>query len=86
MSMTRNISLFLFRSSLVLFVSIAAVLVSSGPECRAQEADSNYRLCANDLVEIRVFQEPDLDSRVRIGGDGSVTLPLWVRSHWEERR
>ena len=76
MSMTRNISLFLFRSSLVLFVSLAAVLVSSGPECRAQDAGINYRLSANDLVEIRVFQEPDLDSRVRIGGDGSVTLPL----------
>ena len=50
---------------------------AGAPECRAQQsADSNYRICANDLVEIRVFQEPDLDSRVRIGGDGSVTLPL----------
>ena len=74
--MTRSISLVLLRSSLVLFVSLAAVLVSSAPECRAQDAGNNYRLSANDLVEIRVFQEPDLDSRVRIGGDGSVTLPL----------
>ena len=58
-------------------MSLAAILVSSAPECRAQEEEgNNYRLSANDLVEIRVFQEPDLDSRVRIGGDGSVTLPL----------
>jgi protein involved in polysaccharide export with SLBB domain len=77
MSMTRSISLILLRSSLVLFVCLVpAILVSSAPECRAQDAANNYRLSANDLVEIRVFQEPDLDSRVRIGGDGSVTLPL----------
>jgi protein involved in polysaccharide export with SLBB domain len=42
----------------------------------AQNATDNYRLCPNDLVEIHVYQESDLDSRVRIGGDGSVTLPL----------
>ena len=65
------------RSSAFLFASLAAILVSSAPECGAQEEEgNNYRLSANDLVEIRVYQEPDLDSRVRIAGDGSVTLPL----------
>jgi len=74
--MTQQTSLSVLRSSF-LFLCIALVAVLSlAPESRAQEADSNYRLCANDLIEIRVFQEPDLDSRVRIGGDGSVTLPL----------
>jgi len=76
--MTKRASLRLLRSSFpILSLCIALVTVASlAQECRAQGADSNYRLCANDLIEIRVFQEPDLDSRVRIGGDGSVTLPL----------
>lgn len=30
----------------------------------------------NDLVEVKVFQEPDLDSKVRVSKDGTVTLPL----------
>jgi polysaccharide export outer membrane protein len=62
----------------VLFsLSFTAVLILLAAACLAQDSsDNNYRLSSNDLVEIRVFQEPDLDSRVRIGGDGSVTLPL----------
>ena len=56
---------------------MAAALLGLAPEGRAQPTgDNNYRLSAHDLIEMRVFQEPDLDSRVRIGGDGSVTLPL----------
>ncbi|MGA7215837.1 MAG: polysaccharide biosynthesis/export family protein [Terrimicrobiaceae bacterium] len=77
MSISQGIFLAFLRSSAFLFASLAAILVSSAPECCAQEEEgNNYRLSANDLVEIRVYQEPDLDSRVRIGGDGSVTLPL----------
>ena len=77
MSTSPSISLTFLRYSAFLFVSLAAILVPSVPECGAQEEEgNNYRLSANDLVEIRVFQEPDLDSRVRIAGDGSVTLPL----------
>jgi protein involved in polysaccharide export with SLBB domain len=55
----------------------AAVLILLAAASLAQDtSDNNYRLSPNDLVEIRVFQEPDLDCRVRIGGDGSVTLAL----------
>ena len=69
--MPKGVSIFLLTAFL------APAMISLAPTCRAQQtADSNYRICANDLIEIRVFQEPDLDSRVRIGGDGSVTLPL----------
>ena len=84
MSISQGISLAFLRSSAFLFASLAAILVSSAPECGAQEEEgNNYRLSANDLVEIRVYQEPDLDSRVRIGGDGSVTLPLVGTVRWE---
>lgn len=35
-----------------------------------------YVFSPNDVVELKVFQEPDLDSRVRVNKDGNVTLPL----------
>jgi polysaccharide export outer membrane protein len=75
MSLIRNIPRNFAGPSLLVFDGVA-LFVSSASTCRAQDSGSNYRLSPNDLIEIRVFQEPDLDSRVRIGGDGSVTLPL----------
>jgi polysaccharide export outer membrane protein len=38
--------------------------------------DSNYRLAANDLLDFRVFQEPELDAVIRISGDGTAIFPL----------
>jgi polysaccharide export outer membrane protein len=37
---------------------------------------NNYRLNANDVVHIRVFQEDDLDTTVRIAKDGTIQFPL----------
>ena len=36
----------------------------------------NYVLAANDLLEIKVFQEADLDTTARISGDGKLNFPL----------
>ena len=33
-------------------------------------------LAANDLLEIKVFQEADLDTTARISGDGKLNFPL----------
>lgn len=33
-------------------------------------------LSPNELVEIKVFQEPELDTIIRIPADGRITLPL----------
>lgn len=41
---------------------------------RAQEA--NYKLSANDLLDFRVFQEPELDGVIRVSGDGTAIFPL----------
>jgi polysaccharide export outer membrane protein len=38
--------------------------------------DANYRLAANDLIDFRVFQEPELDAVIRISGDGNAIFPL----------
>jgi protein involved in polysaccharide export with SLBB domain len=39
-------------------------------------SDANYRLAANDLIDFRVFQEPELDAVIRISGDGNAIFPL----------
>jgi protein involved in polysaccharide export with SLBB domain len=36
----------------------------------------NYRLAANDLLDIRVYDEPDLTVEVRLAADGTAILPL----------
>jgi polysaccharide export outer membrane protein len=36
----------------------------------------NYRLAANDLVYIKVFEEDDLNSTLRITEDGAIIFPL----------
>ena len=41
----------------------------------AQGAE-NYRLAANDLLEIRVYDEPDLTVEVRLAADGTAIFPL----------
>ncbi len=38
--------------------------------------DANYKLSANDLLDFRVFQEPELDGVIRVSGDGSAIFPL----------
>ena len=39
-------------------------------------ASEEYRLAPNDLLDFRVFQEPELDAVVRISGDGQAIFPL----------
>jgi protein involved in polysaccharide export with SLBB domain len=41
----------------------------------AQEA-SNYKITPNDLLDFRVFEEPELDAVVRVNGDGQAVFPL----------
>jgi protein involved in polysaccharide export with SLBB domain len=52
-------------------VSLVALPLST----TAQDA-SNYRLAPNDVLDFKVFQEPDLDAQVRIAGDGTTIFPL----------
>jgi polysaccharide export outer membrane protein len=72
MDMARRSSKFVAiagRASAMLLLAVLAV-----PALRAQ--DSNYRLSANDLLDFRVFQEPELDGVIRVSGDGSAIFPL----------
>lgn len=45
--------------------------------CRGlSTASEEYRLAPNDLLDFRVFQEPELDAVVRVSGDGQAIFPL----------
>lgn len=39
-------------------------------------AQTAYRIRGGDLLELKVYQEEDLNSRVRVEADGAVVLPL----------
>lgn len=40
---------------------------------------ADYRIGRQDLLEIRVFNLPELDQTVRVADDGSITMPLLGR-------
>ena len=46
------------------------------PSAPAAEVPANYLLTPNDLVEVKVFQEEDMDWTVRVTKDGTINLPL----------
>jgi protein involved in polysaccharide export with SLBB domain len=56
------------------------VVICVGGLCPVERAIAqgaeNYRLAANDLLDIRVYDEPDLSAEVRLAADGTAILPL----------
>jgi protein involved in polysaccharide export with SLBB domain len=54
-------------------VAIMTLLVSG---VLMAQTDSNYRLAGDDLLDFRVFQEPELDAVIRVSGDGNAIFPL----------
>jgi polysaccharide export outer membrane protein len=57
---------------------VATVAFAQSPSAAAGDSDpqGTYALAPNDLVLIKVFQEDDLDSKLRISKEGTVTFPL----------
>ncbi len=56
----------------------ASLLMGALTGVLAQSADqpSDYKLTSNDLLDFRVFQEPELDAVIRLSGDGTAAFPL----------
>src|SRR6185369_12004905 len=46
---------------------------------RAQQAQGDYVLGEGDLISVKAYDLDDLNQRVRVENDGSVTLPLLNR-------
>ena len=69
-------------SRLLLLTGVMALVAASVLNAQEVSSDSSderassYILAPNDLVNVKVFQEDDLESKVRISRDGTVTLPL----------
>lgn len=56
----------------VIFAVLLAVF-----SCLAQDSDNpEYRIGKNDLLEISVYQEPDLYKTVRVSEQGMISFPL----------
>ncbi len=78
-SSTRSITaLSLVLAGLFLFSVFALAQTNDRPEpaTSSNGPKPGYVLAANDLLEIKVFQEDDLQTRVRISREGTITFPL----------
>lgn len=67
------------------FLLISALLCCLGSQVLAQSSSmptgsggvlSNYVIQPLDIFRVTVFQEPDLESEVRVSRDGTIVLPL----------
>jgi polysaccharide export outer membrane protein len=73
--MARRLSRFRLRAGRVALPVLSLLLIFAA--CSALRAqDANYKLSANDLLDFRVFQEPELDGVIRVSGDGTAIFPL----------
>jgi polysaccharide export outer membrane protein len=66
-------------ASLAFLQAVRAQDASTAPgSAQAFEAGTpaNYRLSPNDLIFVKVFQEDDLCSTLRVAEDGSIIFPL----------
>lgn len=62
---------------LCVMAGILTFNVNMAPCCYAQEkVDSEYRVNTNDLLEISVYQEPDLSKTLRVAADGTISYPF----------
>jgi protein involved in polysaccharide export with SLBB domain len=51
------------------------------PPPQVSQAEGDYRLAPTDLLDFRIFQEPDFDAVIRVSGDGSAIFPMIGRVH-----
>src|ERR1700745_3527050 len=49
---------------------------AQSPAPQVNSSQPSHVLAPGEFVQIKVFQEPDLDTAVRIPGDGIVNFPL----------
>jgi protein involved in polysaccharide export with SLBB domain len=81
MNLEKNSCLNFFLALACLLLTEVRVLAqqpvaSTPPASAAAPIASTYRLCPNDVLRVKVFQEDDLTTEIRLGKDGSATFPL----------
>ena len=60
----------------MLFLAAATGLVGQAPDETGSNVGLNYVIQPSDIIQLRIFQESDMDAQVRIEADGSARLPL----------
>jgi len=71
-------NLFKTLFSAVVFAAVSASVLSAQDidMNSALEKHNSYKLRPLDVLTVKIFQEPDLDSIYKIGADGTIVLPL----------
>lgn len=77
------------RRAIVLCPAAALALLVAGctsptqitPPPQVSQVEGDYRLAPTDLLDFRIFQEPDFDAVIRVSGDGSAIFPMIGRVH-----
>jgi len=64
-----------FRLSVLLTIG-CALLLTSGYARSADGGVPDYRISAEDLLEVSVWKEPDLQKEVIVRPDGGISFPL----------
>ena len=66
------------RISIMFFLIISLLLPFSNlyPQDTESNSDISYKIGPGDLIEIKVFNVPELNITVRVSGNGTITLPL----------
>ncbi len=72
--MKNHLLSFARRFCLLLVLSTFCVLENSSSG--AASPDTSYVLAPNDVVQIKVFQEDDLEAKLRVSQAGTITFPL----------
>ena len=66
----------LFCFTVAILSLITLRLPAQTPKSNEAPTDTNYILAPNDMIQVKVFQEDDLLSMLRISKDNTVTFPL----------
>ena len=66
------------RISIMFFLIISLLPPFSNlyPQNTESNSDISYKIGPGDLIEIKVFNVPELNITVRVSGNGTITLPL----------
>ena len=64
------------KAPLILALSLVLVILAMSGQEEEPSFVREYRIGPKDLLEITVFELPDLNQTVRVSEDGTITLPL----------
>jgi polysaccharide export outer membrane protein len=67
---------FSFQVAKLILVLTICFPVSSAVAVERSEETHNYRIGVGDLLQVEVYDEPDLTKEVRVLTDGSISFPL----------